>query len=380
MSWRRVESVLRYVQSTAYVIGGRELVKSIKRLCSKCRILTKKGIQIAMGPLGDNNLKIAPPFYTSQVDICGPFSAYSPVNKRAKLKVYYVVFCCTVTGTVDCRVMENYNADSFILAFIRFSCRFGYPKVLLPDEGSQLVKGCQDMIISFSDLQHKLSVEYGVEYRTCPVGAHNVHGRVERKIQDIKRSLKKCVEKNHLSVLQWESLGQQISNSINNVPIGIGNKCDMLENLDILTPNRLVLGRNNSRCPTAPLLMKNDARRIIETNDTIFKYWFKEWLTSYVPTLIDKPKWFNTERNLCVGDIVLFLKSDKEFDRLYQYGIVTASVESKDGIVRLVEVEYQNPGENTKRRTNRGARELVVIHQIDEINLSEELYLLANDL
>ena len=41
--------------------------------------------------------------------------------------------------------------------FIQFSCRFGYPKVLLPDEGCQLVKGCQEMVITFSDLKHKLS-------------------------------------------------------------------------------------------------------------------------------------------------------------------------------------------------------------------------------
>ena len=107
-------------------------------------------------------------------------------------------------------------------------------------------------------------MEYGVEYRTCPVGAHNVNGRVERKIQEIKRSLQKCIENNYLSILQWETLGQQICNSINNVPIGVGNKSEMLENLDILTPNRLILGRNNSRCPTAPLIIKNDARRIIE--------------------------------------------------------------------------------------------------------------------
>ena len=370
-----VESVLKHSQNTAYIIGGRDLVKCIKKLCAKCRILRKRGIQIAMGPLGENNLKIAPPFFFSQVDICGPFSAYSPVNKRAKLKIYYVVFCCTVTGTVDCHVMENYNTDSFVLAFMRFPCRFG----LLPDEGSQLVKGCQDMVISFSDLKHKLSVEYGVEYITCPVGAHNVNGRVERKIQEIKRSLKKCIEKNHLSILQWETLGQQICNSINNVPIGVRNKSEMLENLDILTPNRLILERNNSRCPTAPLILKNDARRIIESNDKIFESWFKEWLISYVPKLIEKPKWFNTERNLCVGDVVLFVKSEQEFDRIYQYGIVTTAVQSRDGIVTLVEVEYQNPGENIKRRTNRGVRELVVIHHIDEIDLSKELYELANN-
>ena len=59
-----VESVLRHSQNTAYIIGGRDLVKCIKKLCAKCRILRKRGIQIAMGPLGENNLKIAPPFFS----------------------------------------------------------------------------------------------------------------------------------------------------------------------------------------------------------------------------------------------------------------------------------------------------------------------------
>ena len=75
-----VESVLRISQNTAYIIGGRELVKSIKRACTKCRILEKRGIEIAMGPIGENNLLIAPPFFVSQVDICGPMNAYSTSN------------------------------------------------------------------------------------------------------------------------------------------------------------------------------------------------------------------------------------------------------------------------------------------------------------
>ena len=108
-----------------------------------------------------------------------------------------------------------------MLAFIRFSCRFGYPKVLMPDDGSQLVKWCQDMTLSFVDINHKMSVEYGIEFKICPVGAHNVHGKVERKIQSIKCSLMKTVKNKRLSVLQWETVGQQIANSINNMPIGI---------------------------------------------------------------------------------------------------------------------------------------------------------------
>ena len=100
------------------------------------------------------------------------------------------------------RLMDNYSTDSFVLAFIRFSCRIGYPRVVLPDEGSQLMRGCKDMVYSFSDVKHKLSVEYGVEYSLCPVGAHYVHGKVERKIREIKKSMEINIENERLSVIQ----------------------------------------------------------------------------------------------------------------------------------------------------------------------------------
>ena len=333
-----IESVLRYCQNTAYVIGGRALVKSVKRGCAKCRILHKKGVSVAMGPIGENNLNIAPPFYFCQIDLCGPFNAYSPVNKRASLKIWFLVSCCTVTGAVDCRVMENYTTDAFILAFIRFTCRFGYPKRVPPDEGSQLVEGCQDMKFSFTDIQNRLYIEYGIEFKTCPVGAHYVHGKVERKIQNVKKCIRKNVDKSRLSILQWETLGQQISNSINNMPVGLGNKSDLLENADILTPNRLILGRNNNRNPTLPLEISHDYRGIIRSNKEILNTWFKEWLISYVPNLVDKPKWFLPERNISVGDVVLFLKSEKEFNLQYQYGMVHTVIMSRDSIVRTVEI------------------------------------------
>ena len=374
-----VESVLRYAQRTSHIIGGRTLVKGMKKACPRCRFLEKKGLKVAMGAVSDDSLRIAPVFYVSQVDICGPFKAYSPANRRATLKVWFVVFCCSVTGATDCRIMEDYSTDGFLLAFIRFSCRFGYPKKLMPDEGSQLIKGCSDMILSMTSISHKLHVEYGVEFETSPVGAHYYHGKVERKIQQIKKSLSKQMHGERLSILQWETLGQQVANSINNLPIGLGNKSDMLENLDILSPNRLILGRNNHRSPTAPLEISNDVRSIVESNAEVFSQWFKEWMVSYVPQLVEQPKWFVSDRSIAVGDVVLFLKSDKEFDLQYQYGIVVKTVEGRDGLIRRVVVQYQNPGEDTKRETNRGARELVVIHAVDEIGISRELSELADD-
>ena len=147
----------------------------------------------------------------------------------------------------------------------------------------------------------------------------------------------------------------------------------MLDTLDILTPNRLLLGRNNSRSPTTPLEISGDFRGIINSNSKNVETWFKEWLVNYVPSLVQQPKWFQSDRSISVGDIVLFLKAEKEFEREYQYGIVLTTVEGRDGLVRTVEIQYQNHSEKTKRTTKRGVRDIVVIHPVEEIGLSTEL-------
>ena len=86
-----------------------------------------------------------------------------------------------------------------------------------------------------------------------------------------------------------------------------------------------------------------------------------------------QPKWFKSDRDPKVGDVVLFLKSQKEFEKLYQYGVICDLKVSRDGKIRQVEVEYQNFAESVKRKTTRGTRELVVIHPIDELALVREL-------
>ena len=103
---------------------------------------------------------------------------------------------------------------------------------------------------------------------------------------------------NRLSVLQWESLIAQVTNGVNNLPLGLGNKVECLEDLDIITPNRLLLGRNNNRCPFAPLAAHHSFKRILETNQLIYDTWFQSWLKSYVPSLMDRPKWLTSDENI----------------------------------------------------------------------------------
>ena len=45
-----VETVLRYTRKIAYIIKGRELLKSFRKDCTRCRILAKKAIPILHQP------------------------------------------------------------------------------------------------------------------------------------------------------------------------------------------------------------------------------------------------------------------------------------------------------------------------------------------
>ena len=368
-----VETLLRYTQKVSYIIGGRELVKKYKKDCVRCRLLAKKTLELAMGAVHPSQFNIAPAFFHTQVDIFGPLKSYSNANKRATIKIWFVVFCCCTTGAVAMKTMEDYTTEQFILGFIRFATSYGYPKKLMPDEGSQLVKGCKVMELEYYDIKHRLHRDFGIDFETCPVGAHNEHGRVERKIRHIQESFMKVTENSRLSVLQWETVGDQIANSVNNHPIAVGNIVDEVENLDILTPNRLMIGRNNDRSPTGNFEVTSDPRRIIQSNTDIFNAWFEAWLISYVPQLIKQPKWFKSERDVKIGDIVLFLKTDGELAKQYQYGLVKEVTVGRDGKIRKVEIEYQNHTESVKRVTLRSTRDIVMIHPVDEIGIELQI-------
>ena len=372
-----IESVWRYVLKHAFIIEGREIVKKVKKSCLRCRYLAKRTVEIAIGPISRHNMTIAPSFYITQVDLAGPFRAYSYHNKRSTLKVWLAVFVCATTSTTSIKVMEDYSSISFIQSFIRLSCEVGYPKLLLADGGSQIVKSFDTMKLTFTDIKNRLHRDVGVEFELCPVGGHNVNGKVERMIREIKKSLAKSVSNERLSVLQWETVAAEVSNSINDLPLALGNATSDFETMDLITPNRLRLGRNNERSPVGSLCVTNNPSRILDSNIRILNTWFENWLLSHVPKLISQPKWFKTEEHLKEGDIVLFTKNESILSSTYQYGIVKSAIPGHDGMIRKVTIRYRNHNENVDRETYRSVRQLVIIHRIDELDLIQELHEIA---
>ena len=62
---------------------------------------------------------------------------------------------------------------------------------------------------------------------------------------------------------------------------------------------------------------------MIKQNSKIYQSWFENWLISHVPKLMFQSKWFQTSRDIQVGDIVLFLKYNSLLSKMYQYGMIT---------------------------------------------------------
>ncbi len=367
------DTVWRYILQNIYIIEGRPLVNRIGRLCERCKYLNKKLLEITMGAISGYNLTIAPAFYVSQVDLAGPFNAYSPHNKRSTIKIWLSVWCCATTSTTSIKTMDDYSTSAFLSAFTRFACDAGYPKTLLVDAGSQIVKGCESAELQFWDIRFKLHQSKSIDFEVCPVGGHNFNGKVERKIREIKKSITKAVSNCRLSLLQWETLGATIANSINNMPLALGSfSKSNLECMDLITPNRLKMGRNNERSPVGEVVFA-DNEKIIEENKAIFDAWFEVWLLTHVPKLMSQPKWFRVGRDLKSGDIVLFLKHDSAIGSNYQFGIVDSVESGRDHRIRKVTVRYRNHSESIDRTTKRAARSLIVIRHTDEMSVMDDL-------
>ena len=97
----------------------------------------------------------------------------------------------------------------------------------------------------------------------------------------MRESISRSLDGYKLSTIGWETLGAEIANCINELPIGSINLKVDLDNLDLWTPNRLLLGRNNDCSPTEPVSITRRYDKFIESNIFVISscdtYWLKIW-------------------------------------------------------------------------------------------------------
>ncbi len=375
---RNSAATLRESRNVAYILQGRDLASEIREACPFCKRYRAKLLEVEMGSIHPSRLLIAPAFYHVQIDLFGPMSASCEHNHRSTVKIYGVVFKDPATCAISVHCMQAYNAAAFIQAYIRFSSRFGHPSKVYIDEGSQLVKAFKEMEYASMDITRDFSINYGVgiEFVTCPVGGHNAHGVVERSILEVKRLFNQIYKGLKLDVLSYETAFAFISNELNCFPICIGSRTAKLDQIDLITPARLIHGRNNKRSLSGQVQLSVPSR-LIKQIDLVTEAWWEVWKTERILDLIPQPpKWRRSSGSVEVGDLVIFLKTDKEKalgGPVWRLGRVVSVEVSADNVIRVVNIEYKNQNESVFRQTRRSARKVAVVHHEGELELVDQL-------
>ena len=371
-----VRSTLSAASGIAHVIGGKTLAAEIRSNCGYCKRYKAKLEKAAMGPLPVERMTIAPAFYHTQIDLFGPMDSHCKHGRRAVVKTYGVIFKCCTTLAISVLVMDGYDTSSFLDTFYRFCSRFGIPGKVLIDAGSQLLAAFRTATFSVADLTATVNCKTGVqvEFSVCPVGAHEAHGLVERSVREVKKLFSTVFHGLKMDILRLETVFSWISNELNSLPMCLGDDYKDLEHCDLITPNRLLMGRNNRRA-IGGLIVDGHPNRIIHQIEELEQAWWKVWVAEKLQSLIPRPsKWIDGEPNIVIGDVVVFIKDRAEIGGLtWRLGRVKTVETSKDGICRRVVIEYRNAGEAVFRETTRSARHVAVLVREGELDIPGRL-------
>ena len=358
------EGTLHEISKRFHVINPRKVLVRVLKDCIRCKRIKRKALEQEMAKHNSIRFTFAPPFTFLQVDIAQPFHTKTRTAGRQTTKAPCLVVCCLVTGGVGIYMMEDWTTESVIHSLTRHGSRYGMPSALYIDSGSQL-QTLKNAKFDMQNLGHTLLHDMSCQLVVAPPKSHVSQGRVERKIGIIKDMLLKLGEPRFLmSFLAWETLFSSISNSLNDLPIArASSRTVQRPEYSVLTVNRLLVGRNNSRALAGPLVL--DTRisamfeRSLEAQETFFKL-----LRKQLTLLIPKSKWYTSDE-VFVNDFVLFYFDESNFkprSRPWHFGKVVSISGSR------LTLEYTLGMSNTKKLIERSKRNCCRIANEEELD------------
>ena len=297
-------------------------------------------------------------------------------NARKRVDVYALVIVCLLTGATNIMALEGLETQDIVSAIQTHSCRHGVPAEVFIDNGSQL-KALKHAKFSILDADLQLQDALGLRLTVSNAKSHEEQGRVERRIRLIRDMLERLTAGGTLSMtaLQWQSMFATVANTIDNLPLAKGNNSNGSEfGFEILTANRLKLGRNNQRSLAdagISLQMSPNLTKLLDRNRDIQQSWYQLFIDQIHLLAPKPPKWESTGRLPVPNDIVLFVVDDSELGKkgkTWRIGRVLEANTSK------VKVEYTK-GKKSKRSTlERNPRDISILFSQDELFVNSSTY------
>ena len=378
-----LETTVKEIHRKMRVVKGlRWLVKRVIADCVKCRLIEKKTLELRLASHTEARTVLAPCFHSCMIDICYGFKGQTFKRSRVVIKIYALVIVCLLTGATSIMALEGIETQDVCAAIERHANRYGVPGFVYVDNGTQL-KALQYEKFSVRDLDAMVQDNLGMKIIVSSAKAHSERGRVERRIRVLREIMEKLgVDSSHpMTCLQWDTLFSRISNTIDNLPLALGNSSNETAlGYEIITPNRLKLGRNNYwslEGSRIDLEMSSNFTKILERNQSIYQQWYQGFIDNIHFLSLRPNKWLKSGRTPVINDIVCFVFNDSSCSKesiYWKLGRITGIDGSK------VTIRYSLKTKGNEQTVVRSMRDVSIVYAVGEFlsNTTDHFYDCAN--
>ena len=207
--------------------------------------------------------------------------------------------------------------------------------------------------------------------------SHESRGRVEAKVKILRSMLTKLAidTRTAMTALQWETCFSTIANQIDDLPMAKGHTSNVSDiGWDIITPNRLKLGRNNFRSLSGPISLTGGSGMddLLQANRDIQKTWYQMFLDRLHHLILKPRKWLVSDIPN-VDDIVLFIYLDGQKSKneaVWKIGKIIKIHSSNRKVTIAFPARVSPTRLPTLRTINRGIREISVIFSVKDLAIN----------
>ena len=280
------------------------------------------------------------PFSYVGIDCFGP---YMVKYGRSEVKRYGLIVTCFCCRAVHIEKLDSLDTDSFLNGLRRFISRRGPPLMIWSDRGTNFVGAQNELLQGIKEVDAKtiqnFCLQKSIEWNFNPPGASHMGGVWERLIGVIKKVLAGVLKDRRLTDEILCTLFAEVESIVNSRPMT--KLSENVDDLSVLSPNHLLVMADGVSIPFAKFSRSDMYKRRWRYVQYLSDLFWRRWLREYLPELQKRNKWFESRRNLKVGDLVLLV--DENTPRyLWPLGVVVEVCEGRDGLVRSVKVKTRS--------------------------------------
>ncbi|XP_073831625.1 uncharacterized protein [Musca autumnalis] len=331
------ETVINSLKGQYHIQKLRVLYKTVRKNCQHCKITTASPKIPLMGSLPKGRLgAYEKPFTYTGIDFFGPMIV--TFGRRSE-KRWGVIFTCMTTRAIHLEVAHSLDTSSCIMCLRNFIGRRGYPRVIYSDNGTNF-KATERILreelqrLSESELARSFD---DIKWYFNPPAAPHRGGAWERLVRSVKTVLHQAYPNNKFNDETLRSALIEVEFIINSRPLTFVS----LESEDdeALTPNHLLLGSSTGY---KPIFTKDTNLREKWNQVQAFanRFW-ERWLKEYAPIITRRSKWFERQKPVDIGDVVLIV-DEHQPRNCWLRGVVIDRIVAKDGQVGRATVQTKN--------------------------------------